>query len=65
MSINIRLNKEINPQKLLSEIQEEINKHRKNNSLENSILSIEVKNISHIVDGVLNKLTSSLEKLND
>jgi hypothetical protein len=52
--IYIRLDKEIQPQALLKKIQEEINLHAKNNSLEESLLCIEIKTTSHIVEELVN-----------
>jgi len=50
MSIYIRLNQEINPQQLLQKIQNEINEHRKSNSIEGSILCIEIKPSVHTIE---------------
>lgn len=65
MSIHIRLDKPINQKQVLQQIQNQINEHRKSNRIEDSILSIDIKNVSHVVDGCLDKLENTLEKLND
>lgn len=65
MSIYFRLNKEINTQKLLNKLQEEINNHSQNNRLEDSILCIEIRTISHICDETISKLEHTWEKLDD
>ena len=61
MSLYIRLDKEINPQQLLQKLQHEINEHRKSNSLENSVLCIDIKNISHVVEDITTETISRLE----
>jgi hypothetical protein len=63
--IAIRLNKDINPNWLLQKLQHEINEHRKCNSLEDSILYIDIKNISQTADELIHKLENTLEQLND
>lgn len=65
MSMYLRLNKDINPQQLLQKLQHAINEHRKCNSLEDSILCIDIKNISHVSDKLILKLENTLEKLDD
>jgi hypothetical protein len=65
MSIYIRLNKEINPQKLLADINKEINDHCKSHKAEDSILCINIRSISETTDGMIVKLENTLEKLND
>ena len=52
MSIYIRLNKDLNPKELLQKLQREINNHKKDNDLKDSILCIDIKNIVHIVEEV-------------
>jgi len=59
MSIYIRLNKEIHPQELLKKLQHEINNHRENNSLEESILCIEIKNVSNVIENIVRQNVSS------
>jgi hypothetical protein len=61
MSIYIRLDKEINPQQLLQKLQHQINEHRKSNSLESSILSIDIKNTSHVVEDITRETIARLE----
>jgi hypothetical protein len=63
--IAIRLNKDINPNWLLQKLQHEINEHRKCNSLEDSILYIDIKTISQTADELIHKLENTLEQLND
>ena len=63
--ISIRLNKEINPNWLLQKLQHEINEHRKCNTLENSLLYIDIKTVSHTTDELIPKLENTLEKLDD
>lgn len=65
MSLYFRLNKDLNTQQLLQKLQHEINEHRKSNSLEDSILCIEIRTISHICDETISKLEHTLEKLDD
>ena len=52
MSIYIRLNKDLNPKELLQKLQQEINNHKKDNDLKDSILCIDIKNIVHVVEEV-------------
>ena len=52
MSIYIRLNKDLNPKELLQKLQHEINNHKKDNDLKDSILCIDIKNIVHVVEEV-------------
>lgn len=61
----IRLNKDINPNWLLQKLQHEINEHRKCNTLDDSILYIDIKTISQISDELIPKLENALEKLDD
>jgi len=63
--IYIRLDKELQPQTFLTKIQEEINLHAKNNSLKDSVLCIEIKKTSHIVEELINNkaLTDVKSKL--
>jgi hypothetical protein len=63
--IAIRLNKDINQNWLLQKLQHEINEHRKCNSLEDSILYIDIKTISQTADELIHKLENTLEQLND
>lgn len=63
--IAIRLNKEINAEFLLQKLQHEINEHRKCNTLEDSILYIEIKSVSQVSDELILKLEHTLEKLDD
>lgn len=63
--IAVRLDKDINPNWLLQKLQHEINEHRKSNSLEDSILYIDIKTISQISDELIIKLENTLEQLND
>jgi uncharacterized protein YihD (DUF1040 family) len=63
--IAIRLNKDINPNWLLQKLQHEINEHRKCNTLENSILYIDIKTVSQTADELIPKLEHTLEKLDD
>lgn len=59
MSLYIRLNKEINPQQLLQKIQHQINEHRKSNSLEDSILCVDIKPTSYVVDSLVREKVSA------
>lgn len=61
MSLYIRLNKDINPQQLLQKLQHQINEHRKSNSLENSVLCIDIKNITHVVEDITRETIARLE----
>jgi frataxin-like iron-binding protein CyaY len=63
--IAIRLDKDINPNYILHKIQHEINEHRKNNEIQNSILYIEIKNTAQVYDELILKLEHTLEKLDD
>jgi hypothetical protein len=63
--IAIRLDKDINPNWLLQKLQHEINEHRKCNSLEDSILYIDIKTISQTSDELIIKLENTLEQLDD
>ena len=59
MSLYFRLNKDINPQELLKKLQDEINNHRQSNNLEDSILCIEIKNTSHVIENIVRQNVSS------
>ena len=59
MSLYIRLNKEINPQQLLQKIQHEVNEYKKSNSLEDSILCIDIKPTAYIVDNLVKQEVSA------
>ena len=48
--INYRLNKDLNPNKILQDIQKMITNHQKLNKLEDTVLSIEIKDISYTYD---------------
>ena len=61
MSLYIRLNKDINPQQLLQKLQHQIKEHRKSNSLENSVLCIDIKNIRHVVEDITRETIARLE----
>ena len=61
MSLYIRLNKDINPQQLLQKIQNQINEHRKSNSLGDSVLCIDIKNITHVVEDITRETIARLE----
>lgn len=63
--IAIRLNKDINPNWLLQKVQHEINEHRKCNTLEDSILYIDIKTISQVSDELMPKLEYITETIND
>lgn len=65
MSLYINLNKNINPQHLLQKIQQEINEHGKSNRLENSVLCIDIKNITHVVEDITRETIANLENKND
>ena len=59
VSLYFRLNKDINPQELLKKLQDEINNHRQSNSLEDSILCIEIKNTSHVIENLVRQKVSA------
>lgn len=65
MSIYIKLDKDINPQQLLHKLQHQINEHRQSNSIEDSILCIDIKNISHVVEDITKETIKNLEYKND
>jgi len=65
MSLYFRLNKDLNTQQLLKKLQHEINDYRKSGNLEDSILCIEIKRISHTSNETILKLERTLEELND
>ena len=65
MSLYIRLNKEINPQKLLKDINKEIKDHCQSHKPEDSILCINIRSISETTDGMIVKLENTSENLND
>lgn len=58
MAIYLRLDKEINPQQLLQKIQREVNEHRKSNRLEGSILCIDIKPTSCVIDSLVREKVS-------
>ena len=60
MAIYVRLDNEINPNQMLQKIQHEINEHRKSNRLENSILCIEIKPVTHVVETLVSEKVSKL-----
>ena len=59
MSIYIRLNKEINPQQLLKKINDEINSHKQNNILKDSILCIHIKNAANVIENLSREKVSA------
>ena len=61
MSLYIRLDKEINPQQLLGKLKHQINEHSKSNSLESSVLCIDIKNITHVVEDITRETIARLE----
>lgn len=63
--IYIRLDKDINPQQLLHKLQHKILEYRKSNSLENSVLCIDIKNISHVIEDITKETIKNLEYKND
>lgn len=63
--ICIRLDKDINIPVLLQKLQTEINEHRINNKLEDSILYIDIRNISYDCNELILKLENTLEKSDD
>lgn len=65
MSIYLKLNKDINPQQLLQKLQQEINEHRKSNSLEDSVLCINIKNITHVIEDIARETIKCMENNND
>jgi uncharacterized protein YihD (DUF1040 family) len=65
MSIYLKLNKDINLEQLLQKLQQEINEHRKSNSLENSVLCINIKNITHVIEDIARETIKCMENNND
>lgn len=63
--IAYRLNKPIDIKSVAKNIINIINEHSQENEMNDAVLTIEVKNISHTVDELIGKLENSLEKLND
>ena len=62
MSLYIRLDKQINQKELLKKIQHEINEHRKSNSLEDSILCIDIKPVTFVGEKMVKtKVSAYLE----
>ena len=59
MSIYFRLNKDINPKELLRKLQEEIKTHRQHSNLEDSILCIEIKNTTSVVESLARQKVSA------
>jgi len=55
MTLYIRLNKNINPNKILHDIQQEIKKHRKD---EGDLLKIEVKHATEVVEEITREQVS-------
>jgi len=63
VSLYIRLNKEIKPQELLKKIEQEVVQYRNNNNLEDSILCIDIKNASCVIENITRgKISSYLEQ---
>jgi hypothetical protein len=59
VSLYIRLNKQINPQQLLKKIEQEVIQHRNNNKLEDSVLCIEIKNTSQVIENIAREKVSA------
>jgi hypothetical protein len=58
----IRLNKNIDPNWILKNIQELINSHGKTNSIEDSVLCIRIQTIEQTSNELIFKLENTLEK---
>lgn len=66
MSLYIKLDKGINAKQLLQKIEHQINEHRKNNTIEDSILCIDIKPIANVVDSLVRiELNKQLENTYD
>lgn len=63
--ISYRLNKQLDLKSVIKNIVNEINEHAKNNDMNDAILTIEIKNIAHTVNGLIEKLEHTMEKLDD
>lgn len=63
--ISYRLNKQLDLKSVVKNIVNEINEHAKNNDMNDAILTIEIRNISHTVNELTEKLEHTMEKLDD
>ena len=63
--ISYRLNKQLDLKSVVKNIVNEINEHAKNNDMNDAILTIEIRNISHTVNELIEKLEHTMEKLDD
>ena len=63
--ISYRLNKQLDLKSVVKNIVNEINEHSKNNDMNDAILTIEIRNISHTVNELIEKLEHTMEKLDD
>ena len=61
--ISYRLNKQLDLKSVVKNIVNEINEHAKNNDMNDAILTIEIRNISHTVNELIEKLEHTTEKL--
>lgn len=61
--ISYRLNKQIDLKSVAKNIVNEIKEHAKNNDMNDAVLTIEIRNISHTVNELMGKLENTLEKL--
>ena len=62
MATYIKLDKKINAKQLLQKIEHQINEHRKSNSIEDTMLCIEIKPVAHVIeDMVKTKVSADLE----
>ena len=63
--ISYRLNKQLDLKSVAKNIVNEIKEHEKNNDINDAVLTIEIRNISHTVNELMGKLENTLEKLDD
>lgn len=63
--IAYRLNKPIDIKSVAKNIINIINEHSKENEMNDAVLTIEVKNISHTVDDLIGKLENSIKEIED
>ena len=63
--ISYRLKKQLDLKSVAKNIVNEIKEHAKNNDINDAVLTIEIRNISHTVNDLIGKLENTVEKLDD
>ena len=63
--ISYRLNKKLDLKSVAKNIVNQIKEYEKDNDMNDAILTIEIRNISHTINGLTGRLENNLEESND